>query len=58
MIVAVLLRVLNTEVRRAMRGSVQTKVERGLYEEVTSDVCASDPFGTFHVSPLFSPTKD
>ena len=34
-----------------MRGSVKTKVERGLYEELTSDVCASDPFASAHFSP-------
>lgn len=50
MFVAALLRGLNTGVRRAMRGSVKTKVERGLYEEVTSDVCASDPFTSAHFS--------
>ena len=47
MIVTIRFRGLKTEVRRAMRSSVRTKVERGLYEEVSSDVCASDPFGTF-----------
>jgi hypothetical protein len=43
MIVAVRIRRLNTEVRRAMRGSINAKAERRLKERVKSDVCASDP---------------